>query len=153
MDKSVLFYQVAAAQSNEQDERRRHFDTVSAGILGLSGALVSFLVLSSADWVYWSIVPFAFALTGFGGVATATTASLWLRKWHLQPPLSDLYQHAESGQYEVEDLVIWTGKQIMSAVEHNEKPLRTKALWLRVAYVSLTVEVLGLAAFVFSVSA
>lgn len=153
MDKSDLLYDVANAQSKEQDERRRHFDTMATGILALSGALVGVLVFSTADWACWSVFPAVIVLLGFAGVATTTIPSLWLRKWHFQPPLSDLYKHMESGEYENEALLIWSGKQIMSAVENNEKPLRSKALWMRMAYICLVVEVLALGIFVFSVSA
>ncbi len=57
MDKSDLLYDIASAQSKEQDECRRHFDTMSTGILALSGALVGMLVFSKADWAYWSVFP------------------------------------------------------------------------------------------------
>ena len=156
MDKSDLLYDVANAQSKEQDESRRHFDTMATGILALSGALAAALggmiVFSKADWAYWSVFPAVIGLLGFVGVATTTLASLWLRKWHFQPPLPDLYKNMESGEYEDEALVIWSGKQIMSAVENNEKALRSKSLWLDRAYIYLLVEIIALGIFVLSVS-
>jgi len=148
----MLLYDVANAQSKEQDERRRHFDTMATGILALSGALVGMLVFSTADWARWSVFPAAIILLGFAGVATTTITSLWLREWHFQPPLSDLYKHMESGEYGDEALVIWSGKQIMSAVENNEKALRSKSLWLSWAYICLIVEIIASGIFVFSVS-
>ena len=126
---------------------------MATGILALSGALVGSLVFSTADWVCWSVFPVVIILLGFAGVATTTIALLWSRKWHVQPSLSDLYKHMESGEYEDEALVIWSGKAIISAVEKNEKPLHSKALWMRTAYICLVVEVLSLGIFVFSVSA
>ena len=152
MDKSDLLYDVANAQSKEQDESRRHFDTMATGILALSGALVGVLVFSKADWAYWSVFPAVIVLLGFAGVATTTITSLWLREWHFQPPLSDLYKYMKSAEYEDEALVIWSGKQIMSAVENNEKALRSKSLWLSWAYICLIVEIIALGIFVFSVS-
>jgi len=153
MDKSDLLYDAASAQSKAQDERRRHFDTMSTGILALSGALVGMLVFSNADWASWSVFPAVIVLLGFAGVATTTIASLRLRKWHFQPSLSDLCKHMESGEYEDEALVIWSGKQIMSAVENNEKPLRSKSSWVGKAHIFLVVEVLALGIFAFSVLA
>jgi len=153
MDKSDLLYDVANAQSKEQDERRRHFDTMATGILALSGALVGMLVFSTADWAGWSVFPAVIILLGFAGVATTTMTSLWLREWHFQPPLSDLYTHMESGEYEDKALVIWSGKQIMRAVENNEKALTSKSLWLSRAYICLAIEILASGIFVFSVSA
>lgn len=152
MDKADLLYDIANAQSKEQDKSRRHLDTMATGILALSGALVGMLVFSTADWAYWSVFPAVTTLLGFAGVATTTIASLWLREWHFQPPLSDLYKHMESGKYEDEVLVIWSGKQIMSAVENNEKALHSKSLWLGWAYICLIVEIMALGIFVFSVS-
>ena len=153
MDKSDLLYDVANAQSKEQGEHRRNLYTMSTGILALSGALVGMLVFSTAHWACWSVFPAVTTLLGFAGVATTTIASLRLREWHFQPPLSDLYKQMESGEYEDEALVIWSGKQIMSAVENNEKPLRSKALWTRRAYICLAIEVLASGVFVFSISA
>ena len=149
----MLLYDVANAQSKEQDESRRHFDTMATGILALSGALVGVLVFSKADWACWSIVPVVIVLVGFAGVAVTTLASLWLRKWHFQPSPSDLYKHVESAEYEDEALVIWSGKQIMSAIENNAKALRSKSLWLDRAYICLLVEIIALGVFVLSVSA
>ncbi len=97
MDKSDLLYDVASAQSKEQGEDRRHFDTMATGILALSGALVGVLVFSTADWAHWSIFPAVIGLLGFFGVAATTLASLWLRKWHFQPPLSYLEALGMSG--------------------------------------------------------
>ena len=152
MDKADLLYDVANAQSKEQEESRRHSDTMATGILALSGVLVGMLVVSTADWAGWSVFPAVVILLGFIGVAITTITSLWLREWHFQPPLSDLYTHLESGEYEDEALVKWSGKQIMSAVEHNEKALRSKSLWLSWAYRCLIVEITALGIFVFSVS-
>jgi len=153
MDKSDLLYDAANAQSKEQDESRRHFDTIATGILALSGALVGMLVFSKAAWAGWSLFPAVIVLLGFAGVATTAIASLWLRGWHIQPRLSDLYKHTESAEYEDEVLVIWSGKQIMSAVEHNRKALRSKSLLLTGTYICLAVQVLALGIFVLSVSA
>ncbi len=153
MNKADLLYDIANTQSKEQDERRRHFDTMTTGILAFSGALVGMLAFSTTDWACWSVFPAVVILLGFAGVATTTIASLWVREWYFQPPLSDLYKHMESGEYEDEALAIWSGKQIMSAVENNEKPLRSKALWMRRAYICLAIEVLASGVFVFSVSA
>ena len=152
MDKSDLLYDVANAQSKEQGEDRRHFNTMATGILALSGALVGMLVFSKADWAGWSIFPAVIILLGFFGVVITTLASLWLREWHFQPPLSDLYKHIESGEYEDEALVTWSGKQIMSAVEHNRKALSSQSLWLSWAYIFLIVEIIALGIFVLSVS-
>ncbi len=152
MDKSDLLYDIANAQSKEQGEHRRHLDTIATGILALSGVLVGMLVFSKADWAGWSVFPVVFVLLAFAGVATTTIASLWPRQWHFQPPLSDLCKYMESGEYEDEVLVIWSGKQIMSAVENNEKPLRFKRLWLGRAYFCLLVEIIALGIFVLSVS-
>ena len=157
MDKSDLLYDVANAQSKEQGEHRRHLDTMATGILALSGALAGALggmiVLSKADWAGWSVFPVIFAALGFVGVATGTINSLWPRMWHFQPPLSDLFKHMESGEYEDEALVLWSGKQIMSGIEHNEEALRTKRLWLGLAYFFLLVEIIASGMFVLSVSA
>jgi len=153
MDKSDLLYDVANKHSKEQDESRRHFDTMSTGILALSGILIGTLVFSKADWACWSVYPVFFVILGFVGVAVTTLASLWLRKWQFQPPLSELYEYIESGEYEDEALVLWSGKQIMSAVEHNRKALSNKSLWLSWAYICLLVEIIALGVFVFSVSA
>jgi hypothetical protein len=152
MDRSDLLYDIASAQSKEQDESRRHFDTMATGILALSGALVGMLIFSKADWAYWSIIPAVIVLLGFFGVATTTLVSLWLRKWYFQPPLSDLYKHIESGKYEDEALVRWSGRQIMSAIEHNRRALSSKSLWLSWAYICLIVEIIASGIFVFIVS-
>jgi len=125
---------------------------MATGILALSGALVGMLVFSTAHWACWSVFPAVTTLLGFAGVATTTIASLRLREWHFQPPLSDLYKQMESGEYEDEALVIWSGKQIMSAVQNNEKTLRAKSLWLAWTYICLIVEIIALGIFVFSVS-
>lgn len=153
MNKSDLFYEIANEQYKEQDARRRHFDTMSTGILALSGALVGVLIFSDADWACWSIIPVIFVMLGFVGVAISTIFSLWLREWHCQPPLSDLYENIESGEYKDDKLIIWSGKQIMSAVENNEKPLRSKAFWVKMTHLFLIAEVLALGVFVLSVSA
>ena len=155
MDKSDLLYDVAGAQSKEQVEERRHLDTMATGILAFSGVLIGMLVFSTADWAYWSVfLPAVIVLLGFIGVATTTITSLLVSEWHFQPPLSDLYKYMKSGEYEDEALVIWSGKQIMSAVEDNEKALGSKSSRLQWAYLYLAIEALGLAIFVlFSVSA
>lgn len=153
MDKSDLLYDVANTQRKEQDESRRHFDTMATGILALSGALVGVLTFSKVGWASWSVFPVVFVLLGFLGVVMTTLASLWLRKWHFQPPLSDLYKHIESGEYEDEALIIWSGKQIMGAVEHNRDVLSSKSLWLSWAYICVLVEIIALGIFVLSVSA
>ncbi len=152
MDKADLLYDVAKAQSKEQEESRRHSETMATGILALSGVLVGMLVFSTADWAGWSVFPAVIILLGFIGVAITAIASLLKQEWHFQPPLSDLYKHIESGEYEDEALVIWSGKQVMSAIEDNEKVLRSKSLWLNGAYTCLLVEILASELFVLSVS-
>ncbi len=152
MDRSDLLYDVASAQSKEQDESRRHLDTMATGILALSGALVGMLIFSKTNWANWSVFPAVIVLLGFFGVATTALVSIWLRKWHFQPPISDLYKNIESGEYEDEALVIWSGRQIMSAIEHNRKALNSKSFWLSWAYVCLIVETIAAGIFIFSVS-
>ena len=153
MDKSDLLYDVANVQSKEQSEHRRHLDTIATGILALSGVLVGVLAFSTADWADWSVVPTVIILLGFTGVAISTIASLWLSGWNIQPPLSALFKHIESGEYEDETLVKWSGKQMISAIENNEKLLGSKALWMTAAYYCLLIEVIASGIFVFSISA
>jgi hypothetical protein len=147
MNRGDLLYNTAIEQSKEQDDRRRHFDTMSTGVLAFSGALIGTLAFSNANLTLWGIIVGLMVIASFIGVAIATISSLWLREWHFQPPLDHLYKNIESGDYEDEALVIWTGKQIMNAIENNEKPLRSKALWLRIAYICLAIEIIALGIF------
>lgn len=152
MNGDELYYDVARQQAQEQDERRRHFDTVAMTLLGFSGVVISLMSLGSGNWASWSLWPAIGALVSFGAVALSTLFVLWLREWHFQPPLADLHKNVTSGTYDNEALVVWTAKQVARAVEHNKQPLRNKALWLRLSYVCTVLEVASMAAFAFSVA-
>ena len=151
MNKEELFLQTANDQANELEDSRKHVDTRATGILGLGGALIGSISLVQNDWADWSFIPVIFVIVGFVGVSFTSLASIWLRKWEFQPPLQDLYKHIESEEYEDEILVLWTGKQIMSATANNRKALNSKSLCLSWAYISLLIEIVALGTFITSV--
>jgi len=152
MNRDELYYDISKSQTEEQDRRRQHFDTMATAILGLSGGLASILVFTASKWVYWSVIPAIGTMIGFCGVAVSTIIVLWLRKFALMPVLDDLHKHMNSGEYEDEALSIWSAKQMASAIKINNNPLTKKAKWLRRSYIWLSIEVVTLGILGFSIA-
>ena len=152
MNRDELYYDISKSQTEEQDRRRQHFDTMATAILGLSGGLVSILAFTASKWAYWSVIPAICAMIGFCGVAVSTIIALWLRKFDFQPRIDDLYEHMNSGKYEDEALSIWSAKQMASAIKRNNDPLTNKAKWLRRSYIWLSIEVVTLGILGFSIA-
>ena len=152
MDRDELYYDIAKTQTEEQDKRRQHFDTMATAILGLSGVLVSILAFTASRWIFWSIVPAIGAMIGFCGAAISTIVALWLRKFYFAPQIDVLYEHMDSGKHEGEALSIWAAKQMADAIRRNNNPLANKAKWLRRSYIWLSIEVVALGILGFSIA-
>lgn len=144
MDRDSLYYEEATRQVNEQEETRRHFDSMATNTLGFSAVVLSLALLKqpqhSSHNLYW-IIP---SLLSFLGVAVSTIYTLWLRKWEISPPLKTLNDNLESQEYEDEALVLWSANAITDSINNNKKYLRRKAYGLRFAYIFLSLEVIFL---------
>ena len=141
MTSAQLYYDVARFQTEEQDRRRLHFDTMATAILGLSGALIGFIAFTVDEWASWSKWPFTASLVSFSCVAFFTIVELRLRRWIRQPPLRTLREHILNDAYSDTRVMSWTAKQMSRAIQANEKPLAVKARWLSWAQTSLAVHV------------
>ena len=153
MNRAELYYSEAVRRTEEQLKTRQHFDTMATAVLAASGVILSIMALSTSEWACWSIYPAIAVVLSFAAVAISTIVGLWLRKWQFQPPLSTLYKHMESLEYEDEALAIWTAKWMSDAVENNKTFLTRKSICLRAAYIFLACEVISLGVFIFSVAA
>ncbi|MBN1177339.1 MAG: hypothetical protein JXA51_06625 [Dehalococcoidales bacterium] len=144
MNQAELFYSEVCRRTEEQYKTRQHFDTVAVGVLGFSGVLLSLTPFVASKWSDYSIYPIITICIAFIAIAVSTVFGLWLRNWEFQPNLSELAGHIESLEYENEALVLWSAKWMSDAVANNKRPLRIKAICLRVAYTFLSIEALSL---------
>jgi hypothetical protein len=149
-EKANLYHNEAIRQTQEQYESRRHFDSMAIQILGFSSVVFGLLLVG--EWQFkglqvWLLVA---SLVFFSVVAICTISALWLRKWEFSPPLSDLYKNMESKKYSDEELILWSGQSLSDAISSNDKQLRSKAHFLRFAYLSLALEVLAIGILVLS---
>ena len=143
MKRDDLYYGEAIRQTNEQCESRRHFDSIAAQTLGFSAVSFTFLL---AKWHFttFHLCFVVLSLFFFSLVAISTILALWLRKWELTPPLSDLYKHMESREYEDEALALWAGQALSDSIDNNDKVLYLKAGYLKYAYIFLGLEVVSI---------
>jgi hypothetical protein len=144
MDRDSLYYTEVSRQTKEQEETRRHFDSMATNTLGFSAVILSLILLRQTQFCNTQLSWLIASLLAFLGVAISTIYILWLRKWELSPPLKDLYKNMVSLEYEDEALVLWSSNAMADAIDNNKKYLRRKAYGLRFAYVFLSLEVLFL---------
>ena len=142
MTSAQLFYEVARLQTEEQDKRRLHFDTVTAGVLTLSVALLGVIAFTVKDWADWSIYPFVASLASFVLIASSAFLELRPRPWLRQPPLAELEEHLRNDQYDDTRVVGWTARQMSKAVSANEGHLKSKADWMTRALYGLVAHIL-----------
>ena len=69
MTKEEIFYESAKAQSEEQDVRRQHFDTMAVSIIGFAAVLVGFTSFTVGHWSWLSTYFFVLMLFTFIAVA------------------------------------------------------------------------------------
>jgi hypothetical protein len=143
MDRDSLYYTEAVRQTREQEETRKHFDTMATNVLGFSAVILSAILLKQSAFTQMQKYVFIAVLLAFTGVAICTLITLWLRKWEFSPPLGELFKHMESLEYEDEALVLWAGQCLSDSITSNNKYLQRKAHSLRNAYVFLSLEVIS----------
>ena len=136
-----VYYDVARSQTEEQDKRRLHFDTMAVGAFGLAGVLIGVVAFTVDNWASWSLWPFSGALVTYVVTAGCALKELWLREWKRQPPLKDLRSHILDPERSDADLVSWTAKQLSDAVCENENHLALSARWLTWAYRALAAHI------------
>lgn len=146
MNQEELYYTEVCRRTEEQYKTRQHFDTMSVAILGFAGVLLSLTPIAASTWSDYLIYPIVTMGISFIAIATSTIFGLWLRNWEFQPNLSELNEHIESMEYEDEALIFWSANWMSDAVANNKKPLRIKAICLRIAYIFLSIEALSLIA-------
>jgi hypothetical protein len=144
MDRSEIYYNEATRQTKEQEESRKHFDSMATTVLGFSAVVLSLLLFKTDSLQSYQIFLFWASFTSFLGVAVSTISVLWLRNWEFSPPLSDLRENIESAKYEDEAIILWTSNAMSDSLYNNKKYLRYKAYSLRFAYVFLSLEVLSM---------
>ena len=150
MTRDVLYHDEAVRQTNEQCETRRHFDSVAVQTLGFSAVIFSFLLLSKWQFIAFQLYFFVSSLFFFLLVAISTILALQLRKWEITPPLSSLYKHIESLDYNDEALTLWIGQCLSDSIENNDKQLDSKAGYLKYAYIFLGLEVVSIGVVILS---
>lgn len=123
MNRDALYYGEAIRQTSEQGESRRHFDSVAVQTLGFSAVGFSFLLLARWQFTAFQLWFVVLSLFCFLLVTITTILALWLRKWEITPPLSDLYKHMESREYEDEALILWAGQALSDSIDKNDKVL------------------------------
>jgi len=144
MNQAELYYTEACRRTEEQHKTRQHFDTIAIAVLGFAGILLSLTPFAASKWSAYSIYPTISMSIAFVVIAASMVYSLWLRNWEFQPNLSELDKNVKSLEYEDETLVLWSAKWMSDAVANNKRPLRIKAICLRIAYIFLSIEAFSL---------
>ena len=144
MEKAELYYSEVRRRTDEQCQARQHFDTTAIAVLGFAGVLLSLMPVAASKWTDYSIYPAAVTCAAFVVIATTTIYGLWLRGWQFQPNLKTLAKNINSNKYSDNDLVTWSAKWMFNAMAINKKVLTIKTRCLRIAYIALAVEALGL---------
>lgn len=150
MKRDELYYGEAIRQTNEQCENRKHFDSIAVQVLGFSAVCASFLLLAKWHITTFQLCFVILSLLFFLASAITTILALRLRKWELNPPLSDLYKNMESREYEDEALTLWSGKALSDSIDKNDKVIDSKAGYLNYAYIFLGLEVVSIGIVVLS---
>lgn len=144
MNKAELYYGEVCRRAEEQYKASQHSSSTAIAVLGFAGILLSLTPFAASEWTDYSIYPAIIISIAFIAVTISTVSGLWSRYWEFQPNLSELVKHIESLEYDDEALILWSAKWMSDAVANNKRPLRIKALCLRIAYIGLSIEALSL---------
>lgn len=144
MKQVELFYTEVCRRTEEQYKTRQHFDTIAVAVLSFSAFLLSFIPFAASNWTEYSIYPTIILGISFISIAIVTVYGLWLRNWEFQPNLEELNKNVESREYDDDGIALWSAKWMSDAIVNNKRPLKIKAICLRVAYSILPIEALSL---------
>ena len=153
MDGTMIYYQIALSQLDEQEERNRATEAKMSGLIGVAAMLVGIAVIVLKDfsnappatlsgptlWLAGAIAVTFVVVLGFG------VDVLRPRKWRRDPDLKKFAKYLQ----EYEDTTKWdewAGDQARNAVEANEELLNGKLTSVTRAIVALAVLVLLLVA-------
>ena len=144
MDKTDLYYQVAAAQLDEQERRNKDYEIKATGTITLSVALLAVVALVVKESLAGTCtyVAGSVSMLGFIGVLVCGSIIMWPRKWYHDPSLRDLEAHLEN--YDDEVLTRWAGTQLANSIEDNESILKLKSNWFIGSVGALALQVIGL---------
>ena len=140
MLKEELYYHVAHAHQQEQEQRNRGFDLKAAGCLGIAttitgmGAILlnAFLNSSSREMTTLSLVFIALSALVYICTLGCGLLVMKLRDWRLDPDLSKFAAHLAN--YDDDAFVEWAGDQFKNAAESNSKVLARKARFLMASF-------------------
>ena len=140
MLKGELYYHVAYAHLQEQEQRNRDFDLKAAGCLGIAttitgmGAILlnGFLNSSGREMATLSLVFIALSALVYICTLGCGLLVMKLRDWRLDPDLSKFAAHLPN--YDDDAFVEWAGDQFKNAAEANSKVLARKAWFLMASF-------------------
>jgi uncharacterized SAM-binding protein YcdF (DUF218 family) len=140
MLKGELYYHVAHAHLQEQDQRNRDFDLKAAGCLGIAttitgmGAILlnGFLNNSSREMTTLSLVFIALSALVYICTLACGLLVMRLREWRFDPDLSKFAAYLPD--YDDEAFVEWAGDQFKNSAESNSKVLARKARFLMASF-------------------
>ena len=140
MLKEELYYHVAHAHLQEQEQRNRDFDLKAAGCLGIAttitamGAILlnGFLNSSSREMATLSLVIIALSALVYICTLGCGLLVMRLREWRLDPDLSKFAEYLPD--YDDDAFVEWAGDQFKNAAEFNSKVLARKAWFLMASF-------------------
>ena len=140
MLKAELYYHVAHAHRQEQDQRNRDFDLKAAGSLGIAttitgmGAILlnGFLNSSSREMTTLSLVFIALSALVYICTLGCGLLAMRLREWRFDPDLSKFAAYLPD--YGDEAFVEWAGDQFKNSAESNSKVLARKGQFLMASF-------------------
>ena len=140
MLKGELYYHVAHAHLQEQDQRNRDFDLKAAGCLGIAttitgmGAILlnGFLNNSNREMATLSLVFIVLSALVYICTLSCGLLVMKLRKWRFDPDLSKFAAYLPD--YDDEAFVEWAGDQFKNSAECNSKVLAQKAKFLMASF-------------------
>ena len=139
MHKCELYYQIASSRMEEQEQRRRSFDTRTSGISAVAVALTGVAMLALRDFdPDLSIVSFVImALVVLIAVSLLAVLTYGVRvlspsDWSRAPKLNqDVVDGHTSQGYSTCTLVMWAAKEYWTNVGENEPRIERRANYLK----------------------
>ena len=130
-----FYYELARTELDRQIAAVDALDRKLSATFTLSGALIALIAvaftfrestLSPGLWGILAAIAVMFVLNSI-----SIFFAYRLRRWNIGPDLVDFSEFAV--EYELDDLIEWVASEIQESCEENERTLREKAAWVRLA--------------------
>lgn len=144
-----LYYQVAAAQKLEQDNRHRQLEAKATAVLAVAATLLGLASFTAPQWSSWSFIPASVLLVAFLWTAWWAVRAVRVREYDISPQLEELSRHL--GSYPIEKLTEWVADALSKAIKGKEAKLVSMASELRRAGYGLAGESFALGGLMLSV--